>query len=133
MKNKSKKGFTLVEIMIVVVIIGLLAAMAIPAFQKVKESSIKSTLDNDARQLAAAANQYFLENDANTVTLAELVGPGLYMESLSRGVTVTGPFTAGAGNTFTVSHPNYQSGAAVTYSVDTGRDQAVGNNLGAGD
>ncbi|MGB0414704.1 MAG: prepilin-type N-terminal cleavage/methylation domain-containing protein, partial [Coraliomargarita sp.] len=40
MNTKSKKGFTLVEIMIVVVIIGLLAAMAIPAFQKVRENAI---------------------------------------------------------------------------------------------
>ena len=39
MNNRSKQGFTLVEIMIVVVIIGLLAAMAIPAFQKVRSSS----------------------------------------------------------------------------------------------
>ena len=39
MKYNSKKGFTLVEIMIVVVIIGLLAAMAIPAFQKVRKTS----------------------------------------------------------------------------------------------
>jgi type IV pilus assembly protein PilA len=59
--NRSKKGFTLVEIMIVVVIIGLLAAMAIPAFQKVRTDSIAKSIVNDARQIGAALQQIATE------------------------------------------------------------------------
>jgi len=72
--NKQNKGFTLVEIMIVVVIIGLLAAMAIPAFQKVRASSQDKACINNARQLAAAADQYFLEKGVSVVPIASLLG-----------------------------------------------------------
>ena len=75
MKNlRSSKGFTLVEIMIVVVIIGLLAAMAIPAFQKVRASSQDKAVLNNLRQLSSAADQYFLEKGVSTVAQTELVG-----------------------------------------------------------
>ena len=53
MKNQ-KQGFTLVEIMIVVVIIGLLASMAIPAFQKVRSNSQDKAVLNNASQLSAS-------------------------------------------------------------------------------
>jgi type IV pilus assembly protein PilA len=68
--QSARKGFTLVEIMIVVVIIGLLAAMAVPAFNKVRQTAISKAVTNDLRQIAAAADQYFLENpSANSITL----------------------------------------------------------------
>jgi len=95
MNNKSKKGFTLVEIMIVVVIIGLLAAMAIPAFNKIRESASDKAVTNDARQLAGAAQQYFMDNpDAMTIDLdiadnGEVNNDELeeYVTKVSKGVT----------------------------------------------
>ena len=45
MNTRSQKGFTLVEIMIVVVIIGLIAAMAIPAFQKIRENNGRQRIE----------------------------------------------------------------------------------------
>lgn len=72
--RNNKKGFTLVEIMIVVVIIGLLAAMAIPAFNKVRKTSQDKTITNNLRQLYSAAQQYFLETGETTVGYSALVG-----------------------------------------------------------
>jgi type IV pilus assembly protein PilA len=101
MNSPTRQGFTLVEIMIVVVIIGLLAAMAIPAFQKVRQQSQDKTVLNNARQLAAAADQYYLENGVSTVDQSDLVGATNYIRvqsgvanehypaQFTQGVTIT--------------------------------------------
>lgn len=73
-RNKSQKGFTLVEIMIVVVIIGLLAAMAIPAFQKVRKTSQEKAVVNNLRQLSSAAQQYMLDEGVSQVAYGDIVG-----------------------------------------------------------
>ncbi|MFA7158443.1 MAG: prepilin-type N-terminal cleavage/methylation domain-containing protein [Kiritimatiellia bacterium] len=56
-----KKGFTLVEIMIVVAIIGLLAAIAIPSFMKARTSSQKNACINNLRQIESGKDQYSIE------------------------------------------------------------------------
>ena len=103
MKNTNQsKGFTLVEIMIVVVIIGLLAAMAIPAFQKVRQASQDKTVLNNARQLSAAADQYYLENGVSTVTLGALVGTTNYVKSLNLVARETYPSAFTQGEAITI-------------------------------
>ncbi len=72
--QKRRSGFTLVEIMIVVVIIGLLAAMAIPAFNKVRLESRKKAVTNNLRQLASAAAQYMLDKGVTQAAYTDLVG-----------------------------------------------------------
>ena len=73
-QNKYKKAFTLVEIMIVVVIIGLLTTMAIPAFNKIREQSREKVIQGNLRQLAAAGQEYILNEGVPEVTYAELIG-----------------------------------------------------------
>jgi prepilin-type N-terminal cleavage/methylation domain-containing protein len=76
--NKSKSGgFTLVEIMIVVAIIGLLAAIAIPNFVRARATSQANACINNLRQIDGAIQQWALENKqapGASVSYTDIVG-----------------------------------------------------------
>ena len=102
MNTRSNKGFTLVEIMIVVVIIGLLAAMAIPAFQKVRQASQDKAVLNNARQMSAAADQYYLEFGGSSVGSSNLVGATNYVKAINTVAKESYPAGFSQGTTITI-------------------------------
>jgi prepilin-type N-terminal cleavage/methylation domain-containing protein len=63
---RKTKGFTLVEIMIVVLIIGILLAIAVPNFIKARETSRKQTCIGNLKQMDSAKEQWAMENNKTT-------------------------------------------------------------------
>jgi prepilin-type N-terminal cleavage/methylation domain-containing protein len=66
MKISTKSGFSLLEIMIVVTIIGFLAGLGVPSFMRARASTQKTRCIDNLRQLHAAKEQWAVENLANT-------------------------------------------------------------------
>jgi prepilin-type N-terminal cleavage/methylation domain-containing protein len=78
--NKKRGGFTLVEIMIVVAIIALLAAIAVPGFLRARKRSQASRVINDLRLIDSAVDQYAIENNKATGAVVNSADWSIYMK-----------------------------------------------------
>jgi prepilin-type N-terminal cleavage/methylation domain-containing protein len=95
--NTSRKaGFTLVEIMIVVAIIGLLAAIAIPNFVRARETAQKNACINNLRQIDGAKEQWALEQKKNTGDTVVSASINSYIKNGAPSCPASGTYTYGA-------------------------------------
>jgi len=111
LRRNNQKGFTLIELMIVIAIIGILAAIAIPNFISYRQRGYDAAANSDIKNAYTAAQAYFTDYPAAAVTLALITGYGYTPTTDVTVAVTTGDQT---GLVMTSTHAN----GAKTYSVD---------------
>ena len=123
--RSNKEGFTLIELMIVIAIIGILAAIAIPNFIAYRNKAYCSQAESDAQNALAAVSSYFSEPDRTTLpTLGDLQTSENYTSN--NGTVVIG----GAANgsiTVTVTDDSTRCPRGGSYTATMGGAEGVWN------
>ena len=121
MRKSNEKGFTLIELMIVIAIIGILAAIAIPNFIAYRDKAFCSSAEGDANNIAAALADYF-SISTNTVAPTNPANMGVVMTGSNTGTiaeaggVITITVTDGSGRCpqeYKDANPDWSTGSFV--------------------
>jgi type IV pilus assembly protein PilA len=113
---RDTKGFTLIELLIVVVIIGILAAIAIPQFASTKEKAFDAAAKSDLRNLMAAQEGYYADNQTYADDVADF--GTAFVESEQVTVTIS------SGDATSYEATAKHGGSSETWCVNT--DETAG-------
>jgi len=121
--HRNQKGFTLIELMIVVAIIGILAAIAIPQFAAYRERAFIASMKGDCNSVRTGEEAYFADNNtyiaiASTNTPTAL--PGVAQISDGNLVVVTAG-AAGIATSYIVTVSSDKTAKQIIYSSATGQ------------
>jgi type IV pilus assembly protein PilA len=117
---RSRSGFTMIEMMVVVIVVGILASLALPHLQASRNKANLASVKNDLSTVQTAEEEYF--SDHNTYgTLAQLEGSTSIKISANNTVTIT---VGGTGYALSATNAAIQSGPA-TCTVNMGATAGV--------
>jgi prepilin-type N-terminal cleavage/methylation domain-containing protein len=109
----NARGYSLLELLVVVGIIGLLAAIAIPQFSSYRSRSVDSQMKSDLKNAALAMDSYFAENKVYPTSVAAIVSVGF---NRTEGVELTTAVLTPFSFTLTASKP---SGTQPNFTFDS--------------
>lgn len=123
--KKNEKGFTLIELMIVIAIIGILAAIAIPNFISYRDKAFCGRAESDAQNVLASIASYFSEPDNTQMpSVNDLVNAeDLSLNNATTSVTITptaGSSAAGVPITVSVADDSNRCPRSGTYTATMG-------------
>jgi len=123
-----RKAFTLVELLIVIAIIAILAAIAIPQFSKYKKRAYVAAMMSDAHNIIAAEEAYYAEND-NYTDPQSIIGDNELSKNVSyasHGSTTCNDGTPGY--YFSLQHANLGNSTYVNFCSCTNKAPKEGNS-----
>lgn len=113
LRPATRRGFTLIEVLVVIAIIGILVAVAIPQLSAYRRNAYDSEMVTELRNAATAQEAYFVKNFKYTNTVAGLEAEG-FKSNPSVTITTTAVVGPPASFTMTAVHSNCAAGSSRT-------------------